>query len=270
MTNIAYSVLEEYNSIESLDAVLLDNTPLNTGFSGGLCACLENKLGRKLHLIGCFLHINELPLRHLIRDLDGGTVSGNKLSGPIGRLLDDDQLYRMDPVQFEPVPCTFERPVPDLADLSDDQRMLLEYTVGISCGKVDEKFIKRKPGPLNHSRWLTTATRILILYTRTQDPSEILKILVTFIVTSYAPAWFLIKRTNNFTAGPAVFFKIIQGVKEVEQKVAAFITHMEEQQETISEKVFRVLGRNAFCCLGENFLTSLLYSPIEIHRQVPI
>jgi hypothetical protein len=271
MADIAYSVLDEYNSVDSLDAILLDNTPLNTGFAGGLCACLEKKLDRKLHLIGCFLHINELPLRHLIRDLDGPTISGNKLGDPIGRLLDGDELYQMDPVQFEPVPNGFASPeAEEVVDLSDDQRILLEYMVGISTGKVDEKFVKRKPGPLNHSRWLTTATRILILYTRTLHPSETLKVLVTFIVKSYAPAWFIIKRSNNFTEGPGIFFKIIQDVKEVEEKVQTFITPREDDEESITDKVFRVLARNAFCCLGENFLASLLYSPNDSHRQAAV
>jgi hypothetical protein len=102
--DIAYSVLEEHESVDTLQAVLLDNTPVNTGYKGGLVACLEKKLGRKLHIIGCFLHLNELPMRHLITDLDGPTESGNRLKGPIGELLHGDELYQQDPVDFEPVP----------------------------------------------------------------------------------------------------------------------------------------------------------------------
>lgn len=203
--DITFSVLEEYNSIDSLCALVMDNTSVNTGHIGGLCVCLEKKLGRKLHLIGCMLHINELPLRNLIKELDGPTISGNKLGGPIGKLLDGDELYRSDPVNFEPVECGFERPEPaDIEDLSDDQRILLEYMFGVSSGSVDDKFVMRKPGPLCHSRWLTTAIRILILYTRTVDPSETLKLLVLYIVRVYAPAWFVIKMTNKFICGPDV------------------------------------------------------------------
>jgi hypothetical protein len=69
--------VEEHESVDSLQAVLLDNTPVNTGYKGGLVACLEKKLDRKLHTIGCFLHMNELPLHHLICDLDGSTVTCN-------------------------------------------------------------------------------------------------------------------------------------------------------------------------------------------------
>jgi hypothetical protein len=80
----------------------MDNTATNTGHSNGLCTRLEQKLGRKLHLVGCMLHLNELPLRHLIKQLDGETISGNKLAGPIGQLLGGD-FYREKPVDFLPV-----------------------------------------------------------------------------------------------------------------------------------------------------------------------
>lgn len=169
-----------------------------------------------------------------------------------------------------------ERPPEDeVKDLSDDQRLLLEYVFGIDSGHIDDKFVKRKPGPLSHSRWLTTATRILILYTRTVEPSDTLKILVTFIVRSYAPTWFLVRRNNNFTSGPFILFKIIEGVKEVEEMVKIYFKHsgqgeveLEGEDDSITSVVFKVLARNAFCCLGENFLASMLYSSQEDLRQV--
>jgi hypothetical protein len=68
-------------------AVILDNTATNTGHSNGLCACLEQKLGRKVHIVRCMLHLNELPLRQLMKPLDGEIISWNKLAGPIRQLL---------------------------------------------------------------------------------------------------------------------------------------------------------------------------------------
>ena len=41
--------------------------------------------------------------------------------------------------------------------LSSDQRLLYEYTVGISRGKVDPRFASWKIGPLNQARSLTLA-----------------------------------------------------------------------------------------------------------------
>jgi hypothetical protein len=135
-------------------------------------------------------------------------------------------------------------------DLSDDQRILLEYIYGVSSGSVDEKFQKRKPGTLNHSRWITTATRILHLYTRTEQPSEVLKLLTTYIVKIYGPVWFMVRRVNNFLKGPEIFFDIIQEVKEIQKS-------FEGVEPRITEIVFEVLERNSFVCLGENFLASL-------------
>ena len=36
---------------------------------------LEELLGRRLHVIGCSLHQNELPLRAVFKSLDGTTTS---------------------------------------------------------------------------------------------------------------------------------------------------------------------------------------------------
>ena len=57
-----YSVLEEYDSVESLQAVICDNTNVNTGFKTGAVTVLEKMLDRKIHKIGCLVHWNELPL----------------------------------------------------------------------------------------------------------------------------------------------------------------------------------------------------------------
>jgi hypothetical protein len=150
----------------------------------------------------------------------------------------------------------------DVDLLSDDQRLLLEYMFGVAEGKIPDKFVHRKPGPLNHARWLTTAVRILILYTRTLDPSDTLKVLVHYIVKVYGFTWFVVREHNNFTAGPDVFWEIIRAVKEVQE--------ISKVDQSITDIVFKVLERNAFCCLGENFLASLLFSSTDAHREIAV
>ena len=78
-----YIVLQEYDSTDTVMAVACDNTAVNTGHNHGVVAELEKLLNRKLHKIGCLLHFNELPLRQVIRVIDGTTLSGVKWSGPI-------------------------------------------------------------------------------------------------------------------------------------------------------------------------------------------
>ncbi len=59
-------------------------------------------LGRKVHLLGCALHFNELPLRGMVEHLDGSTVSGTQWSGPIGSLL-GKCLINTSVVKFKPI-----------------------------------------------------------------------------------------------------------------------------------------------------------------------
>nr|XP_047140195.1 uncharacterized protein LOC124815489 [Hydra vulgaris] len=61
-----FEVLKQYNSVDSLLGIVFDITNVNTGYKTGLCASLEKKLGRTIHKIGCALHSNELPLRHIM------------------------------------------------------------------------------------------------------------------------------------------------------------------------------------------------------------
>ena len=58
---------------------------------------LELHLGKKPFWLVCNLHTGELPLRHFIIDLDGPMVSGNKLSGPLGELLNSVTDLKINP-----------------------------------------------------------------------------------------------------------------------------------------------------------------------------
>ena len=60
-----------------LKAIGGDSTNVNTGCDGGVMHWVEVKLGRRLVWIVCDLHTGELPLRHLIIELDGPTLSNN-------------------------------------------------------------------------------------------------------------------------------------------------------------------------------------------------
>ena len=73
---------------KSLQTIGGDNTNVNTGWEGGAMHWVEVKLGRKLNWLVCALYTNELPLRHLMTALDGKTLSNNKWTGNIGKMLD--------------------------------------------------------------------------------------------------------------------------------------------------------------------------------------
>ena len=68
MAQHAFDALEEFDSLESIRAILVDNTSVNTGQKNGFIVKLEDKLGRNLHTVGCALHQNELPFRAIFKN----------------------------------------------------------------------------------------------------------------------------------------------------------------------------------------------------------
>ena len=207
LANETLSVIEEYGSRDSLKALLVDNTSVNTGWKGGLIVKLEELLNRKLHIIGCALHQNELPFKAIFKKLDGGTTGPRSFGGILGQKCKENN-HELPQVSFNKI----ETPIGEgyisaavLNDLSSDQRLLFEYCKGIGSGRVDDQWASWKIGPLNHARWLTLAIRILCVYSRETKPTPTLKQLVYFIVQVYAPTWFEIKSLLNFMNRPKFY-----------------------------------------------------------------
>ena len=111
-----------------------------------------------------------------------------------------------------------------LNDLSNDQRLLYEYVIGIGKGHVSDRFASYKIGPANHARWLTLALRVMSIYIRggssvgmehdiTADDAVLAK-LVGFICQVYAPSWFSIKKDKLFQNQALYIFDQIQAVKK--------------------------------------------------------
>ena len=107
----------------------------------------------------------------------------------MGRACSNQDLHRLPIRMFKAINTS----LPDLEesvqnDLSRDQWLLYKYTKAIATGSVDDKLKHQITGPLNHSRWLTLAIRLLQLYTRTENPSDALVNIVTYIVKVYSPS----------------------------------------------------------------------------------
>ena len=249
-----YEVLQEFNSTDTLMAVACDNTSTNTGHNHGVVVELEKRLQRKVHKIGCLLHWNELPLRQVIGVLDGNTHSATKWSGPICSRLNED-LHQEEPVAFDRVSSPLQRPPEEILNtLSRDQRLLLENVLAVSSGEwTIARFTHSKAGPPNSARWLTLAIRILILYTRTAEPTEELRRIVGFIQKVYAPGWFKIKMSNDFLEGPRILFEILQEARALNDPLCL-------------EIVIDKLQNWAFPLQADNFLASVLFCP---HNSPP-
>ena len=79
---------------------------------------------------------------------------------------------------------TFCFTIKEIDNLSCDQRFLLEYTVGVSRGKMDPTFAEWKTGPLNQARWLTSAIRLMCLWTWGSYPQAYLPNFIALLSSS--------------------------------------------------------------------------------------
>lgn len=243
--NILKSMLNFFESssisIDALEAIGCDGTNSNTGHKGGVITLLEHHLKRPLQWFICQLHANELPLRHLLQHLDGSTTGPRAFQGSIGKAL--NQCEKLPVVPFKIINSKF----PEITsnDLGADQKYLFDICQVIITGTCSEGMSKRDPGKLNHSRWLTTANRILRLYTATTKPSEELIILTTFIIKVYAPMWFNIKLHSSCIYGAKHVFETIQ-----------LCGYLPEAQKSI---VYPVIQRNGYFGHPENLLLCMLW-----------
>ena len=142
-------------------AIGCDGTNVNSGVKGGVIRLLELELGRPLQWMIRLLHANELPLRHLLQKLDGVTHGPKSFSGRTGKSI--QACENMPVVAFSPISLD-NFPGVDSADLRNDQKHLYDICQVIASGNCPEDIDNRKPGPVVHCRWLTTASRILRLY----------------------------------------------------------------------------------------------------------
>ncbi|KAB7500854.1 hypothetical protein Anas_10986 [Armadillidium nasatum] len=122
-----------------LSLVKADGTNVNTGHRNGSIRYLEMFLGKPLQHDICLLHLNELPLRHVFMKLDA---------------------QRKVPISNE-----------TLDSLSTDQYYAYRICCSIITGDVDDDLALLEVGPINHSRWLTLACRILRYYASLVKPS---------------------------------------------------------------------------------------------------
>ena len=111
------AVLEVYNSVNTVKAVLVDNTSTNTGCEAEMVTALEKKL-KKVHTIGCSLYQNKLPFKAIFRIIDGTITS------PTPRQLCDSNYHDLLQIKFELIngpQDNFYLPAEAMNDLSGDQ-----------------------------------------------------------------------------------------------------------------------------------------------------
>ena len=257
-----YEFLVDHRIDESLLLVIGDTTNSMTGAKGGLWAHLEEMLGRPLFLSLCSLHINELPLRHLMTALDGPTTSDKGWSGPIGKLLSNvntmSRLREFEPIkELEPMVQLTEKVV---KGLSTDSQLAYRLTQTIVKGKMDVDLINRLVGNLSHARWLTTAEAILLLYMSDHGLDdkqyETLSLLSKWIVQVYFHQFFNIKAQPGIVKGPYHLLTLLRLFRE--------------QDHRVKEILVPYIKSEAWWAHPEPLLLSLLCSDSQADREFAI
>lgn len=245
--NIKASIVRflEENAInfEDLEAVGCDGTVVNTGIRGGVIRLLEEHLTKPLQWFVCMLHGNELPLRHLFHHLDGDTSGPRGFAGPIGKQLDNCE--KLPVIDYKPIKGNLpEVPESIVKEFSADQKYLLEMCDSIASGQCSASVSDRNPGKLAHSRWVTTANRILRLYISSENPSLSLTTLTEYIMNVYAPMWFSIKSQPTCKDGAKHLLRTIHLSRYLDKE--------------LRDIVDAVIQRNGFFGHHENILLSML------------
>ena len=132
-----------------------------------------------------------------------------------------------------------------IKELSSDQRYLYEICHAIQIGNLNPSLAMKKPGTLNHARFINTAARILRHYVSVEIVSTKLRILVNFIMKIYAPMWFSIKREKSFRMGPKHIFDYIKLTRDI----------VPYQYRKL---IFDVIENNGYFAHAENVLLTML------------
>ena len=115
---------------------------------------VEQILGRPLNWIVCGLHLNELPLRHLVILLDGPTNSNTGFTGPVCKALNSVTDMPIN-IKFKPItigPELIELEDDVVKDLSTDQKYGYNMIKAIRSGILPDRLANLEIGPVCHAR----------------------------------------------------------------------------------------------------------------------
>ena len=96
---------DEMEITSHIAAVGADSTPVNTGQRNGAIHLLECRLGRPLQWFICYLHLNELPFRHLCKHFLGPSEGPTQWKGQLGKDLHTCHSLPLSPSGFKKIPC---------------------------------------------------------------------------------------------------------------------------------------------------------------------
>jgi hypothetical protein len=254
--------LLQRNSIGDLLLIRADSTSTNTGTQGGAITHLEKLVGHKCTWDICETHTNELPLRHLIKALDGPFIPRSGFTGPIGKLFHQvNELPRN--YNFAPYTDTdslIKLPDDVINNLSTDQKNCYRLVEAIRTGDLTPELASITCGWLNSSRWLTTGEAILLLgmseHNLEGENLRKLDVFVRFCIDVYFNLYFKIKVMHHLKHGP--------------QHVVNSLVKLRAQSDEVKNIITDVVVRGSYHAHSENILTALVCSEDKNDRDFAV
>ncbi|GBO26824.1 hypothetical protein AVEN_202403-1 [Araneus ventricosus] len=187
--------------------------------------------------------------------MDGCTKGTYSYSGPIRMFRKDWGKNPM--VKFDQIDCNPQSLDPkDIKKLSTDQQYLYRICLAIQHGSCSSSVTDNSPGKLSHARWLTSANRLLRLYTGTPSPSQNLIILMKYVMLVYAPMWFEIKMKSNCQYGAQHFWKMIFLARQL--------------PDNVKQIIYKVFSNNAYFAHPEHLLLTMLHDSRKHTRELAV
>ena len=205
------------------------------------------------------IHTNELGLRCLIQKLDGKTDSKKGFSGPLGKMLKKVPQMKHNP-NYPAISIGNDLiflPPKIVKSLSTDANLAYLRCVAVRSGILPREVALRKTGEIVHSRWLTTGSTFVDMWTRDHglkgELYDRLETIVTYCVSVYFPMFFLIKVKHSWLEGP----------RHVLHELSLFRL----QAPSVQELLLPTLRRSAWNSHSESVLQTLVCSQDREERK---
>ena len=257
-----YYWFDERDATEELVMIRGDSTSTITGSKGEAIHYLEVMLGRKCHWLICLIHINELPLKHLISSLDGKYIPKSGWTGPIGKLIQKINDLKKKP-SFPALTDTnemIEIPQEILKNMSTDQKNCYNLIAVVKSGRITPEQAKIKCGPLSTARWLTTGQSLVMLWMSehglTGESLRILELLVRFCINMYFKLYYDIK--------------VHPRIKDAPLHLTSALKLLHQQPNEVKKIITDVIKRGAYSAHSENLLASFISSDDKKLRKFAV
>ena len=231
------------------------------GWENGAHALFEQLLGRPLQRLICFFHHEERAFRADFKVYGYNTESPSTLSEPWKTLLSGD-IHKMPLKGFKVLPnetllSDIRQTKSNKIALSKDHEIFLDILETIITGK-DCAGVFRKIGPIVHSRFTTTESRMARAYISTDCPPIELERMVHYLVYCWSPVYVKSKILQNVGfSGPSLLLMEMQLVRQ----------HLNKEE---FEAVLISMCHNGFFANHEAILTAMLHSVIKAERVLGV